>query len=136
MGGHWLLLLLLACTAAHHTHNCIHDQVIHKQKLIAINDTATVGRRLQGNEYGPIRFYLIYNTTQINSTTTTGQNIIKMMDILTLFWKKTIDTYYSPTLSFNVAAGFDPGFVQCLSFTVPQDVIKNGVPNADYGMLV
>lgn len=57
----YLLLLLVAWTNAHE--GCIHDQIIHKQKLIAINDTATRGRRLQTSEYGPIRFHLVYNTT-------------------------------------------------------------------------
>lgn len=79
--------LLLALYACHQ--GCIHDQVIHKRKLIPINDTVS-GRRLQTNEYGPIRFHYIYNETDVDSTTSTGQNIIKMMDILKLFFQKTI----------------------------------------------
>lgn len=30
----------------------------------------------------------------------------------------------------------DPNFVQCLSFIVPQTIIKNPVANADFGILV
>jgi hypothetical protein len=135
MVGYLVSLLLITVISAH-LHNCIHDQIIHNHKLIAIDDTLVSGRRLQGIEYGPIRFHLIYNTSQINSSTTTGQNILKMMDILTLFWKKTIEVYYGSTLSFNVASGIDPAYVQCLSFIVPQEVIKNGVANADYGIFV
>lgn len=65
-----------------------------------------------------------------------GQNIIKMMDILQSFWKHTIEVYYAASLSFNVATGIDSSFVQCLSFIVPQEIIRNPVANADYGILV
>ena len=79
---------------------------------------------------------MIYNTTDVDPTTSVGQNIIKMMNILQLFWQKTIEVYYSSSLSFNVASGIDPTFVQCLTFTVPQSVIQNPIPNKDFGILV
>lgn len=88
MIGYLFFLLLFASLNAHE--GCIHDQIIHKQKLIAIDDTVIRGRRLQDSEYGPIRFHIIYNTTDVDSSTTMGQNIIKLMDILQMFWKKTI----------------------------------------------
>jgi hypothetical protein len=69
---------------------CIHDQIIKNRKLIPINDTATTRRMLQNLPYGPIRFHLIYNSTEIDPTTSMGQNIMVMMNILQLFWQKTI----------------------------------------------
>lgn len=69
---------------------CIHDTIIKNKKLIAINDTRTSRRLLQNMPYGPIRFHLIYNTTQIDPSTTQGQNIVTMMEIIKLFWQKTI----------------------------------------------
>lgn len=97
---------------------CIHDQIIKNRKLIPINDTHT-NRRLQNLPYGPIRFHLVYNTTEIVAGTPMGKNILTMMNILQLFWQKTIEVYYQPSLSFNVADGIDRNFVQCLTFTVP-----------------
>lgn len=131
-----LVLLMLASLRAHQ--GCIHDQIIHHQKLIAINDTITNGRRLQTStsEYGPIRFHIIYDTISVDSSTSMGQSIIKMMDIIQMFWRNTIEVYYAPSLSFNVASGIDSSYVQCFSFTVPQSVIKTPVLNADYGFFV
>lgn len=126
------LIFVLACAHA----GCIHDKIIKNKKLIPINDTSTNRRRLQSLPFGPIRFHLIYNDTQIDSSTATGQNIITMMNILQLFWQKTLEVYYQPTLSFNVATGIDSSYVQCLNFIVPQDIIKNPVANADYGIFV
>lgn len=79
-----LLFSLINCHSG-----CIHDKIIHNQKLIPINDTYH-GRRLQNSEYGPIRFYSLYNTTDVNISTSLGQNIVKMMNILQLFWQRTI----------------------------------------------
>ena len=79
-------LFLLASISLVQGHpGCIHDKIIKNQKLIPINDTVS-GRRLQTNEYGPIRFHFVYNNTDVDPATSTGQNIIKMMDILRLFW--------------------------------------------------
>jgi hypothetical protein len=130
-----LPLLFLLLTLVDSYAGCIHDKVIRNQKLIPIDDSG-VGRRLQSNEYGPIRFYFVYNTTEIDASTSTGQNIMKMMDILRLFWQKTIEVYYDSALSFNVASGIDPSYVQCLSFLVPQDIIRNPTPNVDYGIFI
>ena len=134
MISYFLLVLMIVSIGSHR--GCVHDQIIKNQKLIPINDTLTSGRRLQTSEYGPIRFHMIYNTTDIDSSTSTGQLIMKMMNILELFWKKTIEVYYAPSLSFNVATGIDRSYVQCLNFIVPQSVINNPVENADYGILV
>lgn len=83
-----ILFVLLIFTYTHA--GCIHDKIVKNQKLIPINDTTTTRRLLQNMPYGPIRFHFIYNTTQIDSSTSTGQNIITMMEIIKLFWQKTI----------------------------------------------
>ena len=133
-----LIPFLLLLLSVHGHVGCIHDQVIRKQKLIPIDDSQTSvdGRRLQTTEYGPIRFHFIYNNTDVDPATSNGQNIMKMMDILKLFWEKTIDVYYAPSLSFNVAPGVDRTFVTCLTFNVPQNIINNPVPNADFGIFI
>jgi hypothetical protein len=126
------LIIWLACAHA----GCIHDQIIKNKKLIPINDTHTSTRRLQSLPFGPIRFHLVYNTTAIDPSTSLGQNIVTMMGILQLFWQKTIEVYYQPTLSFNVASGIDRSFVQCLTYVVPPEIINTPVPNADYGIFL
>jgi len=70
-------------------HNCIHDELIEKygKKLTRIDDFHE-GRNLQANGFGPIRINYIYNTTDINSTDTLGQNIIKIMEIIRSYWEK------------------------------------------------
>ena len=130
----YLILLLTISTLNAHP-GCIHDKVIKNQKLLPINDTIS-GRRLNTNEYGPIRFHLVYNTTHINSSTSIGQNLIKIMNIVTLFWQKTIDIEYSPSLSFNVPNRVKPENVTCLHFRVPLSIINNPVPNADFGIFI
>jgi hypothetical protein len=59
-----------------------------------------------------------------------------MMNILQLFWQKTIEVYYQPSLSFEVASGIDRNNVLCLTYPVPQEIINNPVRNADYGIFV
>jgi hypothetical protein len=59
-----------------------------------------------------------------------------MMDILQVFWENTIEVYYAPALSFNLAAGADPNNVQCLDFNIPPALISTPTPNADYGIFV
>ena len=59
-----------------------------------------------------------------------------MMAILQLFWENTIEVWYQPSLSFNVASGIDKSYVTCLTYVVPQDIINNPTPNADYGIFV
>lgn len=58
------------------------------------------------------------------------------MNILQLFWQRTIEVYYADSLSFNVAQGIDPTYVQCLNFVVPQTLIKTPVSKADYGIFI
>lgn len=115
-----ILAVLMAVWVVYGHAGCIHDQIIKNKKLIPINDTTTSRRLLQNLPFGPIRFHLIYNTTQVDASTTLGQNIITMMGILQLFWQKTIEVYYQPSLSFNLASGIDRSFVQCLTYVVPQ----------------
>ena len=130
------LLLGLVWGATAHA-GCIHDQVIKGRKLIPIDDRETGrGRLLQNSEYGPIRFHTLYDNKTVDASTTTGQNIRKMMNILELFWKKTLEVYYAPSLSFNVAEGFNPSDVSCLTFKVPQYIVQQPTPNADFGILV
>ncbi len=80
--------LFLAFAFAHY--GCIHNKIIKGKKLIPIDDTSTSSRLLQQLPFGPIRFHMIYNTTQIDSTTPEGITIMKMMNIIQLFWQKTI----------------------------------------------
>lgn len=126
-----MLIWVVYCHAG-----CIHDQIIKNKKLIPINDTATSRRLLQNLPFGPIRFHLVYNTTQVDTSTTLGQNIITMMGILQLFWQKTIEVWYQPSLSFNLASGIDRNYVTCLTYVVPQDIINNPTPDKDYGIFV
>ena len=128
----FFLLLWAACAHA----GCIHDKIIKNHKLIPINDTATHSRRLQSLPFGPIRFYFSYDKETVDAVTTFGQTVITMMSILQLFWQKTIEVYYQPALSFEVAAGIDRNNVLCLIYPVPQDIINNPVRNADYGIFV
>ena len=82
------ILALLSLTTVYTHEGCIHDKIVRNQKLIPINDTRP-SRLLQTTsttEYGPIRFHFIYNQTDVDATTSTGQNIMKMMNILKLFW--------------------------------------------------
>jgi hypothetical protein len=131
-----ILLIYLLVILGYAYAGCIHDQITRNRKLIPINDTTTTRRVLQNLPYGPIRFHLIYNDTEVDPSTSMGQTIVKLMNILELFWQKTIEVYYQPSLSFNVADGIDKTFVQCLTFIVPQDIINNPTPNADYGIFV
>ena len=126
----WVLVFLAAAYPG-----CIHDTIIKNRKLIPINDTLTT-RRLQSLPFGPIRFHLVYNTTEVVASTPMGKNILTMMNILQLFWQKTLEVYYQPSLSFNVADGIDRNFVQCLTFTVPSEIINSPTPDADYGIFV
>ena len=126
-------MLLLAISACHP--GCIHDKIIRNQKLIPINDTAN-GRRLQTSEYGPIRFYTLYNTTDVDPTTSLGQNIVKMMNIVLLYWQRTIEVYYAPTLSFNLEKGKDPSYATCRNFLVPRSLIQTPISKADYGIFI
>jgi hypothetical protein len=75
---------------------------------------------------------LEYNTSTINNTTILGQNIIKMMNILTLYWSKTLEVYYLPGLSFNS----NDSIPKCLDFVIPRDIISTPILNVDYGILV
>ena len=59
-----------------------------------------------------------------------------MMNILTLFWERTLEVYYIPALTFSVPPGTNPNQYLCLAFQVPPNVIQNPTPNADYGILV
>lgn len=74
---------------------------------------------MQTSSYGPIRFYYVYNTTDISSNDALGKNIIKMMDIIKSFWQKTIEVNYKTALSFNLPAGSITTGYSCLTFTVP-----------------
>jgi len=58
------------------------------------------------------------------------------MNIITLYWQKTLEVYYVPALSFNVAGNTDKRYVTCLTFNVPEDVVVNPVPNKDFGLLI
>jgi hypothetical protein len=108
-----LTIIIITFTQAMR-HNCIHDQIIEQQhkkniKLMPVNDTHLFeldhrGRRLQ-SDYGPIRFHIVYNDNDVVPSTPTGQSIIRMMNIIQLFWQKTIEVYYLPALSFNVSPG-------------------------------
>ena len=109
--------LIITLALAHY--GCIHNKIIKNKKLIPIDDTTTSSRLLQQLPFGPIRFHMIYNTTQIDSATPEGTTIMKMMNIIQLFWQKTIEVYYQPFLSFNVASGIDRSYVQCLTIVVP-----------------
>jgi hypothetical protein len=114
---------------------CIHDQITKNVQLTPIDDRIN-GRIMQANGYGPIRIHYVYNTTDIDPTDPMGKNIIKIMNIINLFWQKTIEVYYLPFLSFNVDASVSKTNFQCLSFTVPVDILNNPIPGKDFGILV
>ena len=114
---------------------CIHDQLVRNHKLIPIDDTETFGRRLQTTQYGPIRFYLHYDT-DIDQQSTSGLAINKIMNIITLFWQNTLEVYYPKSLTFKVDAGKDLSQILCLSFTIPRSIINTPIPNADYGIFI
>ena len=82
-----------------------------------------------------MRFYIHYDP-QIDLKISSGLTIQKIMNIITLFWQNTIDIYYNKALSFKVDAGRDRSQVFCLSFKVPQTLIDQPIPNADYGIFV
>lgn len=65
-----------------------------------------------------------------------GKNILKMMNIISLYWSKVLEVYYMPSLSFNIDSSVDKNNYQCLSFTVPPAIIDNPILNKDYGVLV
>ena len=58
------------------------------------------------------------------------------MNIINLFWQKTLEVDYLPFLSFNVDPSIDKNNFQCLSFTVPIDVLNNPIPGKDFGILI
>lgn len=58
------------------------------------------------------------------------------MNIVQLFWAKTIEVYYQPSLSFNLANGIDKDYVQCNNYVVPREIIENIFQNVDYGIFL
>jgi hypothetical protein len=103
--------------------------------LTPINDSVN-GRLLQSNGYGPIRINYIYNTTDIDNTTTLGKYIYRVMDIIQEVWGKIIEVDYYPSLSFNVAASQDRNNFACLDFQVSAYILNTPIPNKDFGILV
>lgn len=126
--------LLLIETLGMRHHNCIHDNLTPSIKLTPINDSSS--HRLLQNSFGPIRLYYIYNTTDINSSDTKGSNVIKIMDIINVYWQKVIEVDYLASLSFNVAANQDRTNFACMNFRVNQSILDNPIPNKDYGVLI
>jgi hypothetical protein len=128
----YALLLMESLSIRHH--NCIHDSLTPTIKLTPIEDSSS--HRLLQNSFGPIRLYYIYNTTDIASTDTIGSNVIKIMDIINVYWQKVIEVDYLASLSFNVAANQDRTNFACMNFRVDQSILDNPIPNKDFGFLI
>jgi hypothetical protein len=58
------------------------------------------------------------------------------MNIIQLFWEKTIEVYYQPYLTFNVANGVDRNYVVCHTYAVPKEVMESTYANVDYGVFL
>lgn len=41
-----------------------------------------------------------------------------------------------PALSFDIPRGSDVNNYQCMTFTVPANLINNPTPNKDFGLLI
>lgn len=65
-----------------------------------------------------MRFYLHFDS-DMDQKSTSGLSIVKIMNIITLFWQNTLEVYYAKSLSFKIDSGRDPSQVLCLSYKVP-----------------